>query len=351
MNSRLEILMQVKQELTAQRKLHKPFWYFEQGQFGMFDVEMLKKLPNRRIQFLLRQWEKSIREDERQGEEYKSAVGGLFQKVNEEIKTASEQPQRPLIEPEVEQYDLKEYKPSEDWVREIESSAGVHKEPIHKPITLYPNKINAQADWTEEVKTAAQQLLDPWRASPELRKMAREFLAQFESMATFQASIDSFEDSGKVLKISGTALELDRPNKNNWAMSSLDSEQILQTLRGATISCDHSRSVRDNVGLVTEVWKEDKFIKFSGYIDDGKIARLIKKGRIKFVSISGEGSPTCSVCGRGTKPVRACKCEGAFDVVRKPTIKELSIVTSPAYGDVTKIEEFEESDESEVEVD
>jgi hypothetical protein len=102
---------------------------------------------------------------------------------------------------------------------------------------------------------------------------------------------------------------------------------------GVTLRLDHGRSVRDIVGGVTggKYDSEKKQLMFEAEIDDPHIQMLAKKGRIKYVSIGATADAFCSKCNKPSGPLRACKCKDAHDVIKNVKLREISIVTDPAY--------------------
>jgi phage head maturation protease len=115
-------------------------------------------------------------------------------------------------------------------------------------------------------------------------------------------------------------------------------------MKGCPITVDHEKSVRSLIGQVNRVFRDGDYLRFDGTIDDEGIIRQVKKGRVRGVSVGLEGIGACSKCGKvGFK--KTCDCKGAFTWVKQIKGKEISLVTRPAYGDSSQIEEFEEVEE------
>ena len=53
---------------------------------------------------------------------------------------------------------------------------------------------------------------------------------------------------------------------------------------GAPFLVDHSHSIRDVCGTVTQAWQEDSNVKFKGEIVDKEIAQKIRQGLVNSVS-------------------------------------------------------------------
>lgn len=140
------------------------------------------------------------------------------------------------------------------------------------------------------------------------------------------------EDS-KSLLIEGTLLDIS-VNKNGWAVPEDELENIARQVNdGVQLRIDHSASVRDIIGATTfgEVDKINKKVNFKAEVDDPDIIRKIIKRRIKTVSIGAQAEAFCSECNKRIRPVKTCKCENSHPLIRNSKIKEVSLISSPAY--------------------
>jgi len=134
------------------------------------------------------------------------------------------------------------------------------------------------------------------------------------------------------LVIKGTLID-SSVNKNGWAISEEDLPKLASQVKGVQLRIDHGTSVRDivggcNFGMFDPVSKN---VMFEAEIDDPAMITLVKKGRVKYVSIGATARTICSECGKQNRPIKTCKCEGAHSIVKDFMLKEVSLVTDPAY--------------------
>ncbi len=331
------------------RKFGNPYWDYIQNTF----TNECMWHPNERVR---RVYGEFLSETQRQREtEYQTKVETGRKVFDEAIKEIGDayhksQAKTQAAQGKVQSITL-ETSSQPGWCDEIYKASGKKPQtiescqavPEHK---TSPQEIEAQA-W-KEIEFEAKRLFSPLSIDPETENMAKEFLAQiYGNKGFFVASIDKFEalsENEKILKISGTVLQFDYTNKNNWIVSSKDKEQITESLKGVNILCDHDTSVRSIVGKVTDSFVEGDKLKFAGLIDcDPLVQKLIKKGRVRFVSVGLQGEPYCSKCEKPARP-KVCECKASL-VIRRPSVRELSIVLDPAYEGISSIETISEEDE------
>lgn len=123
-------------------------------------------------------------------------------------------------------------------------------------------------------------------------------------------------------------------NKNGWAVDEKELPNIAkQCKRGVRLSLDHSRSVRDIVGGTTngEYDPKTKKVMFEAEVDDLGIISKIQKGRVKYVSIGAEADAFCSKCSQPIVFMKTCKCKSGHILIKNTRLKEVSIISEPAY--------------------
>jgi len=340
----------VKRELLFQNRLEEPYWSYEREDFS---EENVRKMGNRHLAELFESFSRYMHAYETEAEyvgteERRHRDRMARHELAEPFKKESEA----LIKGAEEEF--LESEPPAGWVQDLERASGLKRTYIKQPVVLIDNRPVPATTKAELLKNAAVgELLEAakkvmfkekFAINAESASLISQFLAQFEEPYNFEASIDAFKMHDKILKVEGTALILGEVNKNGWQVPEDEAEAVIEGLKRAFITCDHSHKVRDNVGAIEKVWREGRAIKFSGYIDDSDVIRKVKRGHIKYVSIGAKGEAVCSKCGKPTRPKKTCECEGAHEIVKRIKVSELSLVTEPAYTD-TKIERFEEAEE------
>jgi len=151
--------------------------------------------------------------------------------------------------------------------------------------------------------------------------------------ASITTSITKLEE-GQSLPIQGELLD-SSVNKNKWAVDAEELPKIAnQVKRGVQLRVDHSNSVRDIIGGTNDGVFDSKTnkVNFGAEIDDPSIAMGVMKGRLKYVSIGASADPYCSKCGTRFKMFRECSCKGGHTIIKNVRIKEVSIVSDPAYS-------------------
>ena len=120
---------------------------------------------------------------------------------------------------------------------------------------------------------------------------------------------------------------------NKFSIDELELPKFPEQLPSLTLRIDHSKSVRDVIGGLRPGTydKENKRVMFEAEVDDPTIQRLINKGRLKYVSIGATADAFCSGCGKSSKPLKNCRCKDSHDVIKNVKLKEVSIITEPAY--------------------
>ena len=149
----------------------------------------------------------------------------------------------------------------------------------------------------------------------------------------WNATIESEEKvESNSLKIKGVLVDTSVCS-NNFAVDENEFPKLITQIPGTQLRIDHGKSVRDIIGALTksEYDKEKKLVTFEAEVDEPDIQRKILKNRVRFVSIGATADAFCSKCHKSTKPFRSCKCEGSFDLIKNIQLKEVSIISEPAY--------------------
>jgi len=105
-------------------------------------------------------------------------------------------------------------------------------------------------------------------------------------------------------------------------------------LKGAQLRVDHAESALMIVGKVVDSWRDGDRVLFRAEVGDERLIDKIIRGYVDHVSIQVDSDEVeCSKCKRPTRKEGRLVhlCPGAWEVVRKPKVRELSIVASPAY--------------------
>jgi hypothetical protein len=137
----------------------------------------------------------------------------------------------------------------------------------------------------------------------------------------------------KLLNINGVAID-NSVNANKWQVPSEDLDFVAQSLVGAQLRVDHAESVLMIVGKVSQTKRDGNQVLFSAEVGDGSLIEKILRSYVTHVSIQVDSDDVqCSVCKKQTRAdgMLIHLCPDAWEVVHKPTVRELSIVASPAY--------------------
>jgi len=136
-----------------------------------------------------------------------------------------------------------------------------------------------------------------------------------------------------LINIEGVAIDTS-VNKNKWQVPKEDLEYIVDTLKGAQLRVDHAESALMVVGKVVDASLDGDRVLFRAEVGDERLIDKIIRGYVTHVSIQVDSDEVeCSKCKRPTRKEGRLVhlCPGAWEVVRKPVVRELSIVASPAY--------------------
>jgi hypothetical protein len=138
----------------------------------------------------------------------------------------------------------------------------------------------------------------------------------------------------KLINIEGVAIDTS-VNANKWQVPEEDLDFFTETLKGAQLRADHAESVFMIVGKVPEAKRQGQEVLFSAEIGgEEKLIEKILRGYVTHVSVQVDSDDVeCSKCKKPTRKegILIHLCPGAWEIVHKPRVRELSIVASPAY--------------------
>jgi hypothetical protein len=139
----------------------------------------------------------------------------------------------------------------------------------------------------------------------------------------------------KLLNIEGVAIDTS-VNSNKWMVPSEDLDFVAQSLFGAQLRVDHAESALMVVGRVSEAKRDGDRVLFRAEVGEERLIEKILRNYVTHVSIQVDSDDVeCSMCKRPTRKesMLVHLCPGAWEIVHKPKVRELSIVASPAYKD------------------
>jgi hypothetical protein len=153
-----------------------------------------------------------------------------------------------------------------------------------------------------------------------------------------QEGVDSqYALKEKLLNIEGVAVD-SSVNLNKWQVPEEDLDFFVSTLIGAQLRIDHAESAMAVIGKVPEGKRLGSAVQFRAEIGDAAIIEKVIRGYLTHVSVQVDSDDVeCSKCKRSTRKegVLVHLCPGAWEIVHKPKVRELSIVASPAYKNTT----------------
>ena len=137
----------------------------------------------------------------------------------------------------------------------------------------------------------------------------------------------------RLLPIEGTAIDTS-VNANKWQVPPEDLDFFVTTLQGTQLRIDHAESAMAVIGKVPEGKKVGDTVQFRAEIGDLPIIEKVLRGYLTHVSVQVDSDDVeCSKCKEQTRKegILVHLCPGAWEIVHKPRVRELSIVASPAY--------------------
>jgi hypothetical protein len=137
----------------------------------------------------------------------------------------------------------------------------------------------------------------------------------------------------KLINIEGVAIDTS-VNGNKWQVPEEDLDYFTESLKGAQLRADHAESVFMVVGKVPEAQRHLQEVHFRAEVGEEKLIEKILRGYVTHVSVQVDSEDVeCSKCKRPTRKegMLIHLCPGAWEIVHKPKVRELSIVASPAY--------------------
>jgi len=156
------------------------------------------------------------------------------------------------------------------------------------------------------------------------------YFVPFKAQEGVQAELALKE---KLVNIEGIAVDAS-VNANKWQIPSEDLDFVAESLTGAQLRVDHAESALMVVGRVPEAKRVGDTVWFRAEVGEEKLIEKILRNYITHVSIQVDSDDVeCSKCKRPTRKegMLVHLCPGAWEIVHKPKVRELSIVASPAY--------------------
>ena len=137
----------------------------------------------------------------------------------------------------------------------------------------------------------------------------------------------------KLINIEGVAIDTS-VNANKWQVPAEDLDFLVESLAGAQLRVDHAESALMVVGRVAEAKRDGDRVLFRAEVGEEKLIEKILRSYVTHVSVQVDSDDVeCCKCKRPTRKegMLIHLCPGAWEIVHKPTVRELSIVASPAY--------------------
>ena len=137
----------------------------------------------------------------------------------------------------------------------------------------------------------------------------------------------------KLVNIEGVAIDTSI-NANKWQIPDEDLDFFVQSLQSAQLRVDHAESALMVVGKLTEAKRDGNRVLFRAEVGEEKLIEKILRNYVNHVSAQVDSDDVeCSKCKKPTRKegMLVHLCPGAWEIVHKPKVRELSIVASPAY--------------------
>jgi len=140
-----------------------------------------------------------------------------------------------------------------------------------------------------------------------------------------------------LLPIEGTAID-ESVNANKWQVTEEDLDYLAESLRTAQLRVNHAESALAVIGKVFNAQRIENIVKFQAEVGEENIIKKILRGYLTHVSIQVDSEQVvCSKCRKQTRKegLLIHLCPGAWEIVKRPRVRELSIVATPAYETTT----------------
>jgi hypothetical protein len=137
----------------------------------------------------------------------------------------------------------------------------------------------------------------------------------------------------KLVNIEGVAIDTS-VNANKWQVPEEDLDFFVQSLQGVQLRVDHAESALMVVGKIAEAKRLGNQVLFRAEVGEEKLIEKILRNYVNHVSAQVDSDDVeCSKCKRPSRKegILVHLCPGAWEIVHKPKVRELSIVASPAY--------------------
>lgn len=136
-----------------------------------------------------------------------------------------------------------------------------------------------------------------------------------------------------LINIEGTAIDTS-VNSNKWQVPEEDLDYFVSTLLNSQLRIDHAESAMAVIGKVPEAKRLNDTAWFRAEIGEASIIQKVLRGYLTHVSVQVDSEDVeCSACKKQSRKegMLVHLCPGAWEIVHKPKVRELSIVASPAY--------------------
>jgi hypothetical protein len=137
----------------------------------------------------------------------------------------------------------------------------------------------------------------------------------------------------KLVNIEGVAIDTS-VNANKWQVPEEDLDFFVGSLQNAQLRVDHAESALMVIGKVAEAKRVGNQVLFRAEVGEEKVIEKVLRKYVSHVSAQVDSDDVeCSKCKRPTRKegMLIHLCPGAWEIVHKPRVRELSIVASPAY--------------------
>lgn len=151
---------------------------------------------------------------------------------------------------------------------------------------------------------------------------------------TAETTADGLALKEKLINIAGVAID-SSVNSNKWCVPDEDLDFFAESLKGVQLRVDHAESAVAVIGKVMNASRQGSQVLFKAEVGDAGIIEKILRNYLNNVSAQVDSDNVeCSNCHEQTRKegLLVHLCPGAYEIVHKPRVRELSIVASPAYA-------------------
>jgi len=140
-----------------------------------------------------------------------------------------------------------------------------------------------------------------------------------------------------LLVIEGVAID-QSVNANKWQVKDEDLDYLAESLQGAQLRVDHAESALAVIGKVVGTQRQEDKVLFRAELGEESLIKKILRNYLTHVSVQVDSEQVvCSNCKKQTRKegLLIHLCPGAWEIVKRPRVRELSIVATPAYETTT----------------